>query len=235
MSVFCISDLHFSQAVPKPMDVFGHRWRDYTEKTVKNWNSVVCENDTVIVPGDISWGLNIDEAKDDLSLLDSLNGKKIIGKGNHDLWWQGEKKLREFFVSNGIESISFLHNNAHIVEDIIVCGSRGWFCDPKSSPDGTDYAKIANREILRTEMSFKYAKKLDPDNKYERVAFFHFPPVFKEFISEGIISLMKNYGINRCYYGHIHNCYDIPSCFEHEGIKMNVISADYLNFLPLKI
>lgn len=235
MALYCIADTHLSLAVPKPMDVFGNRWRDYTDKLLRGWNSVVSENDTVIVPGDISWGLNLEEAEEDLKFLSSLNGKKIIGKGNHDLWWQSEKKLKEFFEKAGITNISLLHNNAYIVDDKLICGSRGWFYDPKSSPDGADPEKIANREVIRTELSIKAAMSLDPEGKYEKIAFFHFPPVCKEFTSQGIVELLHKYGINRCYYGHLHNAYDMPRSFEHEEIEMTIVSADYLNFIPLKI
>ena len=217
------------------MDVFGNRWRDYTSKLVSGWNAVVGENDTVVVPGDISWGLNLEEAGPDLKLISSLNGKKIIGKGNHDLWWQSEKKLKAFFEQEGIDNISLLHNNAHLVENIIVCGSRGWFYDPKSAPDGTDFEKLSKREVIRAELSFKAAVALDPDGKYEKVAFFHFPPVCKDFVSHDLIGLMRSYCIERCYYGHLHNSYDIPRSFDYEGIKMNIVSSDYLSFIPLKI
>ncbi len=217
------------------MDVFGNRWRDYTSKLVRGWNAVVSDSDTVIIPGDLSWGLNLDEAAADLKLIASLNGKKIIGKGNHDLWWQSEKKLKDFFEKEGIDNISVLHNNAHIAEDIIVCGSRGWFYDPKSSPDGTDFEKISNREVIRAELSFKAARELNKDGEREIVAFFHFPPVCKEYISRPLTELMKSYGIKRCYYGHLHNAYDIPRSFDFEGIDMRIISADYLDFIPLKI
>ena len=217
------------------MDVFGNRWRDYHSKIRDGWNAVVGENDTVVVPGDISWGLSLEEAAEDLKYLSTLNGKKIIGKGNHDLWWQSEKKLKEFFASNSIDSISLLHNNAYTVDSIMVCGSRGWFYDPQSSPDGADPEKIAAREVIRAELSFKYADALDPERIYERVAFFHFPPVFKDFVSDGMVELLKRYGIRRCYYGHIHGAYDVPRVFNHEGIDMTIVSADYLNFIPLKI
>ena len=141
MSLFCIADTHLSLNVPKPMDVFGNRWKDYVSKLESRWNAVVSDNDTVIIPGDISWGLDLNEAAADLRFLSSLNGKKIIGKGNHELWWQSEKKLKEFFASEGITNISLLHNNAYKIEDMMICGSRGWFYDPKSSPPGADPVK----------------------------------------------------------------------------------------------
>lgn len=235
MALYCIADTHLSETVPKPMDVFGRRWVDYVEKLKRGWCSVVSNMDTVILPGDLSWGLTLEEAAADLRLLHSLPGKKIIGKGNHDFWWQSEKKLKDFFAGEGIEDISLLHNNAHLVEEKMICGSRGWFYDPKSSPEGADPEKIAAREVIRAELSFKAAAALDPEGKYERIAFFHFPPVYRDFVSEGLVSLMKDYGITRCYYGHLHNAYDLAPSFCHEGITMSVVSADYLHFTPLRI
>ena len=235
MAVYCIADTHLSLAVPKPMDVFGNRWRDYVTKLKSRWNAVVSENDTVIVPGDISWGLNLEEAAEDIRFLSALNGKKIIGKGNHDLWWQSEKKLKEFFASEKIDNIYLLHNNAYEVENLIICGSRGWFYDPKSSPPGADPEKISAREVIRTELSLKAANALDPEGTKEKLMFFHFPPVFKDFICADMIELLKRYGIKRCFYGHIHTSYDIPRTFEHEDIEMSIVSADYLDFIPLKI
>ncbi len=235
MALYCIADTHLSLSVPKPMDVFGSRWNGYTEKLTRGWNSVVSENDTVIVPGDISWGMTIDEAAADLLYLSSLNGKKIISKGNHDFWWQSRQKLTAFFKKNGIENIELLHNNAFVCEGKLICGSRGWFYDPKSSPENTDPEKISAREIIRTELSIKNALELKGDGNGELIAFFHFPPVYRDFVCRGIIDLLHKYRIKRCYYGHIHGNYDVPRSFLFENIEMNIVSADYLHFIPLLI
>ena len=235
MALYCIADTHLSLTVPKQMDVFGRRWIDYTEKLQAGWNAVVTPEDTVVVPGDISWGLNLEEAAEDLRFLDRLNGKKIIGKGNHDLWWQSEKKLTEFFEREGLKTLSLLHNNAYYVEGKRICGSRGWFYDPKNSPVGADPEKIAAREVIRTSLSIEAALKLEAPADSEMIAFFHFPPVCREYVSEGLVSLLKQHGIRRCYYGHLHNAYEMPPRFFYEGIEMTIISADYLNFVPLKI
>lgn len=235
MALYVIADTHLSLSVPKPMDIFGRRWVDYHEKLKNGWEAVVSKNDTVVIPGDISWGLTLNEAAEDLRFLHSLPGRKIIGRGNHDFWWQSEKKLTDFFVSEGIDSISLLHNNAYLAEGKLLCGSRGWFYDPKSSPEGADPVKIAAREVIRAELSFKAAAALDPEGNYEKIAFFHFPPVYREFVSEGLIALMHEHGITRCYYGHLHGNYDLPHTVTHEGIAMTLISADYLNFIPLLV
>ena len=126
MSIFVLADLHLStdSKTNKSMEVFGARWQDYMTKIEKNWNAVVGENDTVIVPGDISWATRLEDAESDLRFLNSLNGKKLIGKGNHDFWWSTASKLNVFFEQNNFNTIKLLHNNAHIVENFVICGSR---------------------------------------------------------------------------------------------------------------
>lgn len=235
MALYCIADTHLSLVAKKPMDIFGSRWQGYTEKIVKGWNYVVSENDTVIIPGDISWGMTIDEAADDLRLIDKLNGKKYILKGNHDFWWQSHKKVNEFFKENNINSISLLHNNAVLCENKIICGSRGWFYDPKASPQNADSEKISAREVIRTEMSIKSALELRGETDTEIIAFFHFPPVYRDFVCRGIIDLLHKHQINRCYYGHIHGNYEIPQKISFENIDMTIVSADYLRFVPYLI
>ncbi len=234
MALYCIADTHLSLSVSKPMDVFGNRWQGYTEKLVRGWNSVVSEKDTVVIPGDISWGMTLDEAVEDLKLLDGLNGIKLIAKGNHDFWWQSQQKILNLFVSCGISSIKLLHNNAYLCENKRICGSRGWFCDPKSAPENTDPEKIAAREVIRTEMSIKSALELG-DREAELIAFFHFPPVYKDFVCRGIVDLLHEYGIRRCYYGHIHGNYEMPQTICFENIDMTLVSADYLRFVPYRI
>ena len=131
MALYVMADLHLSTETNKPMDVFGSRWQGYTEKIEKRWNSLIEDGDTVVVPGDISWALKLDEARSDMLFLDRLRGRKLIGKGNHDFWWASEKKMLAAFENWGIKSISVMHNNAYLVEDKIICSSRGWYVEPK--------------------------------------------------------------------------------------------------------
>lgn len=235
MSVFVIADLHLATVnKQKSMEIFGKRWKNYIEKLRDNWCAVVTENDTVIIPGDISWGLATSDALDDLLWLDSLPGKKIIMKGNHDFWWSTASKLNAFFKANKITSITLLNNNAIEVENYIFAGSRGWFTDRsmQNTDEKVDYAKIINRETIRLRMSLDAAVKLKGDTKKEIVAFLHFPPIWGDFVCEPILKLLDEYKIQRCYFGHIHGSYTVPDAFEHNGIKFYIISADYLDFLP---
>lgn len=237
MSIFTIADLHLStlEATNKSMEVFGARWRDYTKRLEKNWKNLVSQNDTVIIPGDISWALSLSEAESDLKFLDSLPGKKILGKGNHDFWWATMKKHEQFFAEKSITTISFLFNNAHAVENFIIAGTRGWYHDEEAGnqPSGADFEKLTNREALRLRASLTEANKLKalyPEN--EIIVFTHFPPFWNGKASENIISTLLEFGIKRLYFGHIHGNYTVPPRFEYSGIEMSLVSADYLSFVP---
>ncbi len=238
MSLFVIADTHLSGKVNKSMEKFGARWTGYTEKLKKNWEALVTDEDTVIIPGDISWGLNFEEACEDLAWLDSLPGQKLLGKGNHDFWWATMSKMQTFFAENEWDTLRVLYNNAYVVEDFIVCGTRGWFNDEKQQVVvGTvDYAKIVNREVGRLRLSLEQAKKLqDPAHPRQILVFLHFPPVFGGFECREIIDVLHEYGIRRCFYGHIHSTYRIPASTEYEGIRLTLCSSDFLNFIPMLI
>ena len=237
MSIFTIADLHLStlESTNKSMEVFGHRWTDYMRRLTSNWEHLVTDGDTVVIPGDVSWALSLPEAESDLKFIDSLPGKKIIGKGNHDFWWCTMKKHEEFFLDNGIKTISFLFNNAHAVENFIIAGTRGWYHDEDASnqPDNADFNKLTNRESLRLRTSLNEASRLKalyPER--EIIAFTHFPPFWNGKASENIISVLKEFNIKRLFFGHIHGNYTIEPKFEYEGIEMNIVSADYLSFTP---
>ena len=235
MSVFVIADLHLAtDNSQKSMEIFGKRWNNYINKIQRNWNAIVGENDTVILPGDISWGLTTEDALQDLLWLERLPGTKVIMKGNHDFWWATVSKLTAFFKANEIKSIKLLNNNALEVEDYIVAGSRGWFTDKsmQNTDQSVDYDKIINREIIRLKMSLDAAMELKTQNRKEIIVFLHFPPVWGDFKCDQIIDLLKKYEIGRCYFGHIHGNYSFPETFEHDGIKFHMISADFIDFLP---
>ena len=237
MSIFAISDLHLSthEATNKSMEVFGRRWTDYVLRLENNWRRLVTDADTVIIPGDISWALSLEEAADDLKFLDSLPGRKLLLKGNHDFWWATMKKHDAFFEKHGIKTISFVFNNAVAVEDKIIVGTRGWYHDEdaKGVPDNTDFLKLVNRETLRLKASLEYAVKLkDEGNAGETVAFMHFPPFWNGKESTSMIELLLTHDVKRVYFGHIHGNYTLPPSFEYKGINMSIISADYLGFIP---
>ena len=240
MSTYANSDLHLStlKETDKSMEVFGKRWDNYIKRIENNWRRLVTNEDTVIIPGDVSWALSLDEALSDLKFIDSLPGKKILGKGNHDFWWATMKKHREFFDKNGIETIDFLFNNAHETEDFIIAGTRGWYHDEETqnAQNKTDFLKLVNRECQRLDTSLKAAMKLkEAAPEKEIIVFMHFPPYWNGKESENIISVLEKYEIKRVFYGHIHGNYTVEPRFNYKGMEMNIISADYLEFIPKHI
>ena len=236
MSVFVIADLHLDILTnEKSMEIFGNRWQGYIEKIQKKWKRVITDNDTVIVPGDISWALSLEDALVDLKWIDSLPGNKLIMKGNHDFWWTTLSKMKRFFQENSIQTIDFLYNNAFEVEDYIVAGSRGWFVDKAVQPCSSvnaDYEKIVNREVIRLRLSLDEAKKLSAQTAKEIIAFFHFPPVWSDFECKEILEVLREYNVSRCYFGHIHGCYLTDGLLKWENIEFRMVSADFLDFLP---
>lgn len=240
MSLYVIADLHLSLSdqTNKSMEVFGPSWANYTERISKNWRAVINEEDTVVIPGDISWAMRTDEAYEDLKFINDLPGTKIISKGNHDFWWSTVGKVEKFLSENGLDKIKLLHNNAFLVEDCIICGTRGWFYDEKqqNTANDTDFEKIIAREVGRLEISLDSAKRLQPEQyKLPVLAFLHFPPVWGGMVCEPIFHVLKEHGIRHCYFGHIHGNYNVSRSFEYDGVCFTLVSADFLKFAPMPI
>ena len=238
MSLFVMADLHLSSDRSKSMEIFGPRWQDYMEKIQNNWNRIVSPEDTVIVPGDISWSLRLEDSLDDFRFLDALNGKKLIGKGNHDFWWSTHSKLRAFWEQNQIFSVDILYNNAHRFDNCIVSGTRGWFVEENQqhTVGNVEHAKIVNREAIRLRLSLEEAVRLRGDDKdLPIVVFLHFPPVWNDFVCREILNVLHEFEIKTCYFGHIHGAYYAPRTQNFEGINFTICAADYLNFTPLPV
>ena len=234
MALFAISDLHLSTAADtdKSMEVFGKKWAGYTERLEKNWRAVVSPDDTVVIPGDISWSISLAGTQSDFSFLHSLPGKKILGKGNHDFWWSTGTKMRAYLESLGYSDITFLHNNATFAEGRILCGTRGWFSEDDGDEHG-DYDKLVNREAVRLKLSLDEAKRLSVEHPdAPLLVFFHFPPVWNGLICRPFVDLLHEYGVTECCFGHIHGVYTVPATTLFEGITFRFISADFLDFLP---
>lgn len=228
MALFAISDLHLSLGEDKPMDVFGTQWENYMQKIADGWNSVVGDEDTVVVAGDLCWAMNVEQALPDFEFVNALKGKKILTKGNHDYWWSTLTKLKAFTLEHRLDTISFLHNNAVLIGDIAICGTRGWNIFGMSAQD----AKMLNREAQRLEISCKAAAGLSD----KRIAFIHYPPLSQNSEENDIIRLLARYNITRCYYGHLHsNGLGRVFTGRRFNIDFSIISADVVNFTPILV
>lgn len=227
MSLYAIGDLHLSLGTQKPMDVFGGRWENYVEKLIEGF-SALNENDVTVLCGDLTWGMNLEEALPDFMFIDRLPGRKIILKGNHDYWWTTATKAKNFFVQNGITSIDILHNNSFSYGNIAMCGTRGWFFEECSNTEHDK--KVLNREIMRLKASLESA------GEGEKYVFLHYPPKFSGYECPEILELLSEYGVSRCFYGHIHSA-GCAYAFNGSlgGTEFRLVSADYLQFRPLKL
>ncbi|MGI6563216.1 MAG: metallophosphoesterase [Clostridia bacterium] len=229
MSIFAISDLHLSLGADKPMDIFGPTWEGYTEKIKENWEARITDSDTVLIPGDISWAMRIQEAEKDFVFLDRLPGRKIVSKGNHDYWWNSMKKIKEAFDSWGVTTIDILHNNYYEAEGYVICGTRGW--RHPDSPDATEQdRKVYERELHRLTLSLESAK---PTNK-PILCGLHYPPFGPSGEDSEFTELLEKYGVKICIYGHIHYNFDVTGIVRgmYNGIHYRLVSADYLQFKP---
>lgn len=239
MALYVLSDLHLSLSAQtdKSMEVFGPRWANYTERIQKAWTALVEPQDTVLIGGDLSWALTLEEAKEDLAFLHSLPGKKILLKGNHDFWWTTLKKMNTYLEDNGYGDICFLQNSAYLCDGMVICGARGWFYekDDAATHTGADYERMIAREVGRLELSLKAAEDLTEgmEDRPERIVFLHFPPLWNGTVCQPIMDVLTAHGIRRCYFGHIHGAAETQ--FEESGITFTLTAADALGFVPKRV
>lgn len=225
MSLYAIADLHLSLGTKKPMDIF-EGWKDYVERLEANWCAHICPEDTVVIPGDVSWAMSLEETRRDFAFLHELPGQKILMKGNHDYWWSTMSKMRAFLANKGFTSLTFVHNNACPVEEHCVCGTRGWFYDSEGDK------KVLLREAGRLHTSLCEAEK----QNLPPIVFLHYPPIYRDFSCTEITDVLTAHRVQRCYYGHLHGRarrYAVQGL--HNGIEYTLISADQLKFDPLRI
>ena len=227
MAIYTIADLHLSFNTDKPMDVFGVNWENHTEKIKKNWINKVTENDLVLLPGDFSWATYLKDTYMDFEYLNSMPGKKILLKGNHDYWWTSLKKMREYLEENNFCNIDFLHNNSYEFENKIIVGTRGW-----QDEDNSEDKRLTKREIARLELSIKDGIKNFGTDK-EIIVCMHYPPFSNYEETEfSYIDLMKKYNVTKCIYGHLHGEASHADAQEGviEGIDFKLVSVDYTGF-----
>lgn len=226
MAIFVIGDLHLSLGADKPMDVFPG-WQGYLEKLRANWLTLVAPGDTVVLAGDTSWAMKLEDTAADFAFLQGLPGKKLLIKGNHDYWWSSLFKMRAFFARQGFDSLDILHNNSVEAEGCALCGTRSWMLDAADPQN----EKVRAREQGRLRASLAAAAP-----GCERLAFLHYPPFSPGGTAGEVVALLKEYGVRRCFYGHLHGA-SIRTARQGlvDGIEYRLISADGLGFCPLRI
>ena len=199
MKVFAISDLHSSINSNKPMNIFGPVWENYLEEIENSWSSLVTENDLVLISGDISWAMKLNDAKADLNYLSKFSGKKVIIKGNHDYWWSSISGVRSLLPEN----LYALQNDALRFGNYVVCGSRGWTV-PEITHKTEDDEKIYKRELIRMELSLKSALELKQDGD-TLIVMMHYPPFNSKLEENDFTKLFEQFGVDIVVYGHLHS------------------------------
>ncbi len=225
MRLYAIGDLHLSGAENKTMDRFGQQWHNHWQLIKENWVALVNEDDSVLIPGDISWALRFEDAANDIKDISTLPGKKILLRGNHDYWWSSYRKVQDLMT----ESMFALQNNSIIVGDTAICGTRGWLC-PNEKTFTLDDKKIYERELLRLKLSLDSIKGKEYDKV---VVMLHYPPFNDSLEDSGFTEILKSYDIKQVVYAHLHGFRQKEKYnFERDGITYNLVSCDSLNFVP---
>jgi len=225
MTIFAIADPHLGQGVDKTMDIFGPRWERHTERMAENWTRTVRADDWVLLPGDISWAMRLDDALVDLRYLDALPGRKVLLKGNHDYWWTSRAKVEAILPP----TLQLLQNDCvDLGGGVGLVGTRGW--TPPGAPRATEKDdKIYLREVQRLELSLRTAA-----GRFDRlIAMLHFPPVYEGLGDTAFVPLLKEAGVEVCLYGHLHgpdHRYAVKG--ERDGIRYQFVAADALDFTP---
>lgn len=227
MAIFVIGDLHLSLGTNKPMDVFPG-WEGYLPKLEANWRKLIAPEDTVLLAGDTSWAMNLNDTVADFSFIQSLPGQKWMLKGNHDYWWTTARKMETFLAQKGFDTLHILHNNACVVGDVALCGTRGWPFDDAAAQG----EKLMAREAGRLRMSLQAAPA-----EARKIAFLHYPPVYPgSGCAQPLIDVMGEFGVQDCYYGHLHGKsihYAVQGT--RGSIRYQLVSADGLCFCPYKL
>lgn len=228
MSLYAIGDLHFSTAVNKPMNIFGDNWDNHETKIINDWKSQVKIDDTVLVVGDTSWGINMDEAESDLNIIHNLPGNKIYIKGNHDYWWTTVTKLNKLY-----DDMSFLQNNFYQYKEYAICGTRGWIC-PNDFKFTEDDNKIYKREAHRLKLSLDAAQKAG-FKKF--IVITHYPPTNDKLEPSLFTDIYESYGVEKVIYGHLHGkeSFKMGLKGNRNNVEYYLVSCDYTDFKLIKI
>ena len=230
MKIFAISDLHLSESCDKPMDVFGGNWENYQQKIQENWKNLVSEDDLVLIAGDISWAMKLEDAKPDLEWIDRLPGRKIIIKGNHEYWWKSISAVREILPP----SIIAIQNDAIKIDNFVICGTRGWVVPEKNKTLLPDDQKLYERETERLKLTLKAAKQLQEDGD-KIIAMMHFPPRNSDKEDSAFTKLFEEFGVSKVVFGHLHGYTNCELISEKNEIIYYFTSCDHINNKPVII
>lgn len=227
MALYAIGDLHLCLGADKPMDVFGGAWVGYMDK-LRQGLQMIRPEDTTVLLGDLSWALDLEDAKADFDFINQIPGRKIILKGNHDYWWSTVAKFNKFCQENGYTDQFILNNNHYEYGEYAICGTRGWFFEEERS--GEHDEKVFKRELLRLEASLKSAGDLP------KIVFLHYPPKYKGYECPEILELLKRYDVRRCFYGHLHGAsHALAMEGIWDGVDFRLVAADKINFQPVMV
>lgn len=227
MALYAIGDLHLCLGAAKPMDIFGGAWVGYMDK-LKEGIRQITEDDTTVLLGDLSWGLDLEEATADFAWINDIPGKKIILKGNHDYWWSTASKFYKFCEEKGFSDQFILNNNHYEYDGWAICGTRGWFYEEQRGSAHDE--KVFKRELLRLEASLQSAGDLP------KIVFLHYPPRYKGYECPEILELLHKYDVRQCYYGHLHGAsHGLAIQGLWNGIDYKLVAADYLDFRPFAV
>ena len=227
MALYAISDLHLALNANKPMDIFGEKWLGHDEKIKSNWINKIKDEDTVLIAGDISWGMRQEDSKNDLEWISNLPGKKLLIRGNHDYWWNSISKLNKMF-----DNMKFIQNNFFVYNDWAICGSRGWICPGSDKFNEEKDKKIYDREQIRLRLSLDKAKS---EGYHKIICMIHYPPTNEKFQESEFIKIFKEYEVQKVIYGHLHGSGYRVINGERDGVEYFLTSSDHLNFNPIKI
>lgn len=224
MAIYAIGDLHLGKMVDKPMNKFGSHWDAHEMRIKESWLQQVKDEDLVLIPGDISWAMYLEDAKVDLGFIDALPGHKMFVRGNHDYWWKSITKLNKMSPT-----MNFIQNNSFMYDDIVVCGTRGWLC-PNEYQFTEEDEKIYTHEINRLELSLKHSMQYGED-KF-RLVMLHYPPTNDQHHASGFTQLLEQYNVNLVVYGHLHGQASFNQGLQgtYNGVEYMLTSADYLDF-----
>ena len=227
MALYAIGDLHLCLGAPKPMDIFGGAWVGYMEK-LREGLSIIKPDDTTVLLGDLSWSLDLQNARSDFAWINKIPGRKIILKGNHDYWWRTAAKFTKFCQENGFEDLYLLNNNCYDYDGYAFCCTRGWFFEEERS--GQHDEKVFKRELIRLETSLKAA------GDKPKLVFLHYPPRYKGYECAEILQLLKKYDVRRCFYGHLHGgSHKLAMEGLWDGVDFKLTASDYLGFKPYRV